>query len=292
MTRTRWLTLGLMLLPACGGAMGMDRGPIEVVETPPPPPAEVVVDAPIQEVLTRRPQLPREVRIGVVFRTAPNGEWRWTFEERQQIVSAADGLAHVTMFPISQRLATGHDLMQSRVVAAQHGAHAVLIVEGAAEEETRDNGWVATYPLLLPILFAPGQELDLLFTTDARLYDVRNGFMYAAAESEALEEQQRAHVWIDGEAATREARRRAVELLTGELTERLEAILGHRPGADEPDAYEAGSGEAGANEAGANEAGGAEDHAGESAAGDVTGTSAGAVDEARPDEGSVPTSAL
>ena len=216
---------GLALVPGCGGSMGFDRGPLEAM--PADQPVEID-DARIAEALAHQPQLPDRVRVGVWFKTPPDGSWRWSFDDRERVTRAAETVDRVDLFPISRGFVEGEDLASLRLAAARHGAHAILIVEGRSEQETSDNGWLATYPLLLPILFAPAQELDSRFAIDAQMYDVRNGFLYLTAESEGLEEQQRAHVWIDRDGGVRESRARAVELLHAELRDRLAHLVGER----------------------------------------------------------------
>lgn len=224
MKRLRWAWLLLLLgIPACGGSMGMDRGPLAAVAAEEP---IQIDDQRIAEALAQRPQLPDRVSVGVYFRDPPDGSWRWSFEDRERVIDAAETVERVTLFPISRSFIEGTDLMSLRLAAARHGAHALLVIEGRSEQETSDNGWLATYPLLLPVLFAPAQELDSRFTADASMYDVRNGFLYVTAEAEGFEEQQRAHVWIDHEGGVVEARRRSIEHLHEELRERLAHLLG------------------------------------------------------------------
>ncbi|MCB9597305.1 MAG: hypothetical protein H6719_31560 [Sandaracinaceae bacterium] len=227
MTKKRWMVAALLLagVPGCGGAMGMDRGPFEAVA----PDQEVQIDdSRIADALARQPQLPDRVRVGVWFRPPADGSWSWTFEDRQRVVRASETVDRVDLFPISRGFVEGTDVVSLRLAAARHGAHALLIVEGRPEQRFSDNAWVATYPLLLPILFAPAQELDTRFALDAQMYDVRNGFLYLTAEAEGLEEQQRAHVWIDRDGGVREARNRAIEYLHAELRDRLAHLVGER----------------------------------------------------------------
>lgn len=56
------------------------------------------------------------------------------------------------------------------------------------------------------------------------MLDVRNGYTYLAAEGEASQSQQRAHVWIRGEEGIDVSRQEAVRLLSGELAERFARI--------------------------------------------------------------------
>src|SRR5690349_5978111 len=57
-------------------------------------------------------------------------------------------------------------------------------------------------PALLPLLAAPGTELDVLFSAHAEMWDVRNEYLYLSAEAESEVIQQRPLAWIDREQAT------------------------------------------------------------------------------------------
>lgn len=220
-----WLGLSLLVahVGCAAGSMGMDRGPLTPVQ---PGQAIQVDDQRIAQALAQRPQLPDRILVGVYFRDPSDDSWTWDFDDRRRVVEASDDIEGVDLFPISQAFVEGTDLMSLRLAAAHHGAHALVVVEGRVEQRTRDNAWMATYPLLLPILFAPAQELDTWFNTDAMMYDVRNGFLYLSAESEAHQAQQRAHIWIDGREGVEVARGRAIEHLREELVERLQHLVG------------------------------------------------------------------
>lgn len=211
------------------GAMGMDRGPIV-----PRTAAEAVVfdDARIQAAMARRPQLPERVRVAVWFQTPPtvDGEaaFRWDFEERERVVDAAKDLEGIELFPIAQTFVTGTDLASLRLAAAEHGANALLVVGGSVEQESDDNAWIATYPLVVPILFAPANRLETRFHTAAAIYDVGNSFLYVTAEAEAVDRQRRAHLWTDREEGIDEAKPRSIERLAKELTARLAHLTGQR----------------------------------------------------------------
>lgn len=213
-------------------SMGMDRGPVEPMAEGESP---VIDNTQIASELERRPQLSEHVRVGVYFlaptKVVGEGEatWRWDAEERQQIVQAAETVDRFELFPIAEQLVSGTDVVSLRLAGARSGADAILVVDGRAEQRSRANGWVATYPLILPIFFAPAQELDTLFRSEATLYDVRNGFLYATAEAESEQSQRRAHLWIDREGGVEETRREVVDLLAAELTRRLENLAGERP---------------------------------------------------------------
>jgi hypothetical protein len=223
------------LCVGCGGAMGMDRGEITRMERPEPaPPSAPVVDnAAVALELERRPQLPAYVRVAVYFRApAPVGAepplWRWTHEDRRSVVTSGDELRDVEIFALSDALVTGTSLDELRVSAARHGADALLIVDAVTEQRTSDNGWLATYPLLLPILFAPANELETVFRARATLFDVRNGYLYLTAEGESEQTQQRAHIYIDRRGALGSCRTEAIGFLSEELKRRFERAFGVR----------------------------------------------------------------
>ncbi len=221
--------VSLSLIAGCGGAMSMDRGPVPVVESPPvaTPSAPVVDSAQIAEELARRPQLPSRPRVAVYFEPPSAGEaipWRWSFEERQAIVRAGEDRHQLDLFALPATAARSSDLATVRLTAARYGAEAVIVVHGAYEQRRRENLWAATYVLLLPIFFAPAQEQETVFVVEATMFDVRNGYTYLAAEGEASQSQQRAHVWIRGEEGIDTSRHVAVRLLAGELAERFASI--------------------------------------------------------------------
>jgi hypothetical protein len=110
------------------------------------------------------------------------------------------------------------------LAAARHGADALLVVQAACDQIRDTNGWAATYALVIPVLFAPAGELETVFHTNATMFDVRNGYLYMAAESEAENEQKRAHVWLDSDEGLEVARAKAIEDLGKELGEQLEGM--------------------------------------------------------------------
>ncbi len=74
------------------------------------------------------------------------------------------------------------------------------------------------------MLFAPGNDLKLLFTACAELWDVRNGFLYLGAEAESEVHQTRATAWIDRREAVEQARDEALGLLGAELRQRFDNL--------------------------------------------------------------------
>lgn len=216
-----------IVLGACGGGFHQQvPRSADASEEP------AVDDGEVQRALATRPQLPAPYRVGVFFRAPESDtgepEWRWRPEDRDRLLSIATQLgADVSaLFPISPVTVTGDDFRSIRIAAARHGADAVLIVTGRDSREQHLNGWAVTYAALLPLLFVPGSELSLRFETHAELWDVRNGYLYLAADAEAEETQTRAPALLDPEQALSQSRKRATEALAQELARHFRALHG------------------------------------------------------------------
>ncbi|HMJ10176.1 MAG TPA: hypothetical protein VK524_02165 [Polyangiaceae bacterium] len=179
-----------------------------------------------------RPQLPKPYRVGVFFRpnpeTADEPQWRWDPKHKRAILGIAKALRASgevgDVFAIDEATAVSDNLRAIRIAAARHGADAVLVVSGADEVRESLNGWAASYAVLLPMLFAPGSELEVRFTAHAELWDVRNEYLYLSARAEEEAHQQRALCWLDSEGATEQAQAASVKLLAGELEQRFAGL--------------------------------------------------------------------
>jgi hypothetical protein len=223
------LSSALVMASACGGSFGAQQpGVREELSLGTPQ-----VDRPeIDQVLALRPQLPKPYRLGVFFRANPakadDATWRWAAEQKQAILELEPALQASgevsALFAVGDATMVGWDLPAIRVAAARNGADAVLIVSGADEVKQSSNGWALAYLALLPLLAAPGTELDVLFSAHAEMWDVRNEYLYLSAEAESEVVQQRPLAWIDREQATRGAQVEATELLANELGKRFELL--------------------------------------------------------------------
>ena len=69
-------------------------------------------------------------------------------------------------------------------------------------------------------------DLRVDFITHAELWDVRNEYLYLAAEAAARAEQRRALPYIDVEEASADAQKESLELLVKELTKRFTRLHG------------------------------------------------------------------
>jgi hypothetical protein len=174
----------------CATSHGFNRGELRG-ELGKAAPVEIN-DHDIQTALDKKPQLPKPFKLAVYFKN-PSGtdasRWRWTGEDKNKILSLAEQMKEAgeisDVFAINDDLVYNSDLRNVRYAAAEHGADAVLVVSGANDVDSYNNMWAWTYVALLPALFVPGNESDVLFMVRAVMWDVRNEFLYMSAEAES-----------------------------------------------------------------------------------------------------------
>jgi hypothetical protein len=229
----RWIlsAASLIWVAACASSQGFEQPAPRKLPAHATP---VVNDAEVAKALNLQAQLPQAYRLGVYFRddgTAADGQpFRWTGEQRTQLLRALESLEGkgtlARVFPIAASLVASDELAAIRVGAARHGADVVLVLSSETVAERSLTGWAASYVALLPMLFAPGNALQVRCNLHAELWDVRNEYLYLAAESESEVKQVRALAHIDAEEGDLRARKQALELLTRELQKRLQRLDG------------------------------------------------------------------
>jgi len=227
MTSLRAIVL-LFVLAACGGSTGFEQATARDAVSAPPE----INESEVAAAFALRPQLPKPYRLGVFFRPNPASadepQWRWDPEHKRAVLGIAKALRAsgevADVFAIDEGTAAADNLRAIRIAAARHGADAVLVVSGGDEVRESLNAWAASYAALVPMLFAPGSELEVRFTSHAEMWDVRNEYLYLSARAEEEAHQQRALCWLDSEAATEQAQAASVKLLAGELEQRLAGL--------------------------------------------------------------------
>jgi hypothetical protein len=230
----RLLVLFLALTTSCAGPRGFDRGPLLQGLRPEAP---VVTDEEVARVLAARPQLPQRFKVAVAFKPIrPQGRRglvghtdRWTGTDKDALLTRLVGLVGdgglAGVIPVVDDLAGG-EVKALRLAAARHGADAVLVVGGAGDVDRYNNGWAGLYVTLVGAFIAPGTEADALFLASATLWDVRNEYLYASAEVEAVEHDRGPLVFIDDTQLLAAARAKAVAALATELERRLRSLSG------------------------------------------------------------------
>lgn len=226
-------TILTLTTTACAGSSGFEQVALRDASASKQP---EINESQVADAFALRPQLPKPYRVGVVFRpigkNAPQPDsdepWRWDIEHRNALLKIRKSLRAsgevADVFAIDAHTVVGDDLRAIRIAAARHGADAVLVVSGEDVAEHGSNAWAASYVALLPLLFAPGSELDVTFTAHAELWDVRNEYLYLSAEAESEAHQQRALCWLDRREATTKAQTQAVALLSRELEQRFAGL--------------------------------------------------------------------
>jgi hypothetical protein len=221
--------VALLLVAGCASfsPRGFDRGALTRaarVEQPD------VTDAEIARVLALRPQLTFPFRLAVWFRPPRTERWsgpgfNWRDPDREMILSALGPLASdgviAEIIPIADSTIVGDDLRAVRLAAARHAADAVLIITGASDVDRYSNAAAMLYVTLVGLWLVPGSHADGIFLATASLWDVRNEFLYMAAEAEGTFGMTRPALLLEGDEMVVGAKRVALAGLAKELGARV-----------------------------------------------------------------------
>lgn len=211
-----------LLVFLCGCSHGFHReavrgeGPLQVT------------DNEVANEFKRRPQLPKPFRLGVYFSNpsviglSDTVRTRWTAEEKAQFLDLAGQEVGEVIF-ISGDTFAETDLKSIRLTAARYGADAVLILGGSGEVISAPNNLGISYLFVLPAFFVHGNDVSSLFIARASIWDVRNEYLYVAAEAENEVTKGRPLLFPQQKENLFEARKTALESLRGELKKQLQA---------------------------------------------------------------------
>lgn len=172
------------------------------------------------------PQLAPPFRVAVWFR--PPNPWRWsehrfhwTDRDREVVLAALQPLVDAGVVAEVVLLANAvfpdDGVRAARFAAARQGAHAVVIVTGAAALERYSNASALLYPTILGLWVAPGSHANALCLVSASVWDVKDGYLYAAAETEGTVRRRVPYMHLDEDEVAEGAKRAALEELAGEL---------------------------------------------------------------------------
>lgn len=218
----------------CVAKRGFDRGAIgsNLRETAPS-----ISDQDIKEAYELKPQISFPFKLALYF----NGSgWnsKWTGEDKEYLLSIEKQLANenivskLILITPSDVENPGREcgygcninLKSIRLAAARYGADAVLVINGISDTDRYNNILGVTYVLLVPMTFIPGTELDALFMTNCKMWDVRNQYLYFSAEAEGEANQIRATMFIEEKHAIEKAKKNALAKLKDEIVTRLKNI--------------------------------------------------------------------
>ena len=230
--KTGFLSLILMsiAIAGCATSQGFNRDELRGEIGSP----VVVDDMQIKTALALKPQLPKPFKLAVYFtepttnRRYAHAEWRWSGEDKKKIMTLAVGLKSTgdasDVFVIDESMVQSSSLRSLRMAAAQHGADAIMVVNGVSDVDSYNNGLGWTYIALVTALFVPASKTDALFMAHAAMWDVRNEFLYMSAEAESIKHQTRPAAFTSSREAVNEAKADSMDGLSSEISRRFAGL--------------------------------------------------------------------
>lgn len=227
----------VLLLSIVGCARGFDRGALRD-QLNHESPAQIS-NSDIQKALELKPQLSFPFRLAVYLqrdkaeRTAYGDSlrslnWRWEGEDKDYILSLEEKLRSEgvvsDMFIIPPARVAKDDLAGIRLAAAEHGADAVLVVNGITDVDRYNNFASFLYLTVIGLWLVPGTHTDSLFVLDGAMWDVKNQYLYLSAESEGLASKTGPQMILKDRDSVAEAKRKALQSFGPELKKRLQAV--------------------------------------------------------------------
>lgn len=147
--------------------------------------------------------------------------WDWSPIDRSRVfhdlARLKDDKRVSAVFPVEVPANQPVDLQVLKSLAREHGADALLVIEGIDQIDQYTNRYGWSYALLLPALFAPGTDVDAFFLSRATLLSVYDASVYVAVEGEGMSKQRRAVAYVEPRQAVEAARSAALGQITNEL---------------------------------------------------------------------------
>lgn len=189
--------------------------------------ASEISDSQIASIADKRPDLVRPFNLAVYFKQ-PNQKagWRWESKDREGLLAALpeNKQSVKNAFELINTLGKKVELSELRLMAAQQGADALLVIQGVGQVESKANGLALTYFAVLPMLFANGNDIKSAFVTQAALWDVRHSSIHFGAQSEGDWEMKRPLVFGQYDRALEKAKEESVMELERKLSKQLTQI--------------------------------------------------------------------
>lgn len=223
-----FLILLIVFVSACSTSRGFDRGSLSRDLG-----QDVVInDAEIERILSLKPQITTPFKLGVYFNPPKSNSWRaktyWTGEDKELIEEVGNKLIEdgvISQYvPIISSTVDKSDLKSVRLAAARYNVDAVLVINGISDIDTYNNNWGATYILLVTAAFVPGSVTDSIFLSNATLWDVKNEYLYVAAEAEGTASETRPALVSKENHVAMEAKRTALKELSEQLYKNIKSL--------------------------------------------------------------------
>lgn len=117
-----------------------------------------------------------------------------------------------------------NSVKKARLLASRFDADTVLILKNNVEIKSEGNILSLFYLTIVGIWIFPGTEREYKVTFHSALWDSRNEFLYATAESEATAKATRPLGWFDDEENISKVKSEALEKVKLELNSRIENL--------------------------------------------------------------------
>jgi rhombotail lipoprotein len=178
-------------------------------------------------------------RLGVFFmnRDFPNMQSirkvEWLTMDREQLLRQLAPLRDERIlediFVLMDATLRGESVRGIRQVGARYGADLVLIVDGTAAVNRRNNRYASLYPTLLGAYLVPGTESDALVMATGRLWAVRSEWHTPIQTVEGVSEVVGSTVLVEDSAALQEAKERAIQALGMRIIDQLRLLAVELP---------------------------------------------------------------
>lgn len=172
------------------------------------------------EISIKRDPLPQSFAMAIYFVPPENKNqnWKWSRKEKEAFIESLTQTKRTSrVFEMINTIGKEGDLTSLRFMAAQQGAEALLLVQGAAMTETPMNAKALTYLVILPMLFVEGNNVKSTFVTQAVLWDVQKPYVHLGLETEGDWEMERPLIFRQKDRAIEKSKEESILELSRKL---------------------------------------------------------------------------
>lgn len=179
------------------------------------------------DLVVQKATLPKSYSLAVYFIQPENKNqnWRWDRKDKDKIISSLEENKNTSrVFELINTSGNHSDPKQMRMMAAQQGADALLIIRGASDVDNDLNGKSLSYIAILPMLFVNGNNVKSTFVGQAILMDVRTPYVHLGVESEGKWKMERPLAFRQKNRATEKSKDKALTSLSEKLNLQLSRV--------------------------------------------------------------------
>lgn len=183
-----------------------------------------VSDESTAKIADKKLELQRPFEMAIYFKQPDKKElWRWTREDKEYLHRELASNKKIVKRSFELINTAGNeDIKVLRTMAAQQGADALLVVQGKTEVESDLNATGISYVVLLPMLFAPGNNVSSAFITQAVLWDVRSPVVHLGVESEGEWTMKRPLFFKQKDRAVNKAKEESLERMQEQISKQAQ----------------------------------------------------------------------